>query len=264
MEETEDKKIVVKYERVSSAEQKKEGISLKAQDGRLEEYAESNNWEVYKTYIDAGVSGKSIQGRKQFKAMIQDAKNKKFSAILITKFDRAFRNVKDALITLDELNNIGVDFISINEHIDTTTAMGKFFFTIISALAELERELTSERVNAVLYDRFNDGWIVGKLPVGYRHIFKNKKDKKGVIGIELDPKKVDIIKDVFFMTSLGKNYKEICKKHNLGMTTYYKILKNKVYIGIIKYKDKEKKGIHTPLITPEIFYKVNPTLKENE
>lgn len=250
MKKTDNKKRVAIYIRVSSEEQAKEGYSLDAQKKKLEEYAEFKKWFVYKIYEDAGISGKSIKGRKAFQDMLNDAKQEKFSAILIYKFDRAFRNVKDALNTLDELKEIGVDFVSITEDIDTTSAMGKFFFTIISGFAELERGLTGERLNLTLNRKFEQGIMIGKSPLGYSW---NKRKKMMVI----DEKKASIIRDVFQMTSEGVGYREICKKHKIKPQSYYNIIKNKVYIGIISFEGKEKKGIHKSLISKELFDKCN-------
>lgn len=246
--ESQRKKRVAIYTRVSSDEQKKEGLSLDAQKKKLEEYAEFKEWFVFKIYTDAGISGSSIKIRKAFKEMLEDAKAEKFSAILITKFDRAFRNVIDALTTIDELHKIGVDIVSISENIDTTTAMGRAFFTITQAFAELEAKKTGERVNDILRYKFNKGLLIGKAPIGYKW---NKQQKKFL----MDPKKAEMVKDIFLMKSQGKYYKEICDKYRIGITTYYNILKNKAYIGIVEYNGQTKKGIHDPLIDEETFNK---------
>ena len=182
--------------------------------------------------------------------MLNDAKQKKFSAILIHKFDRAFRNVKDALNTLDELKEIGVDFVSITEQVDTTSAMGKFFFVIISGFAELERGLTSERLNLTLDSKFEQGIMVGKTPFGYSW---NKRKKMIVV----NEKEASIVRDIFKLTSEGLGYREICKKYKLKPQSYYNIIRNKVYIGIIEFRGKTKKGNHEKIIKEELFYKVN-------
>ena len=250
MKKTEDKKKVCIYIRVSSEEQAKEGYSLNAQKNKLEEYAQFKDYWVYKIYTDAGVSGKSIKGRKAFQEMIEDAKQEKFSATLVYKFDRAWRNVRDAIVTLEDLSKIGVDFISITENIDTTTAMGKAVFGVISVFAQLERDLTGERLNLTLHDKFNSGINIGRCPTGY------KWDKKKKIMI-IDDKKAEMIRDIFKMASEKINYKEICEKYNLKPQSYYNIIRNKVYIGIISFEGVEKSGIHQPLISEELFLKVN-------
>jgi len=250
-----DKKRVCIYVRVSSEEQSREGYSIEAQKKKLEEYALFKEWFIYKIYIDAGISAKSIKGRKSFQDMLVDAKNGKFSGILVYKFDRAFRNVKEALITLDELNSMKIDFISLTESIDTTTAMGKFFFTINGAYAQLERELTSERLNFTLDSKFELGMMVGKMPLGY---YWDKVNKK----VKIDKKKSEMIKDIFSMTLRGIGYKEICEKYKLKPQSYYNIIRNKVYIGFIQFKGREREGIHPHLISEDDFNKVREMLNE--
>lgn len=254
----EDKKRVAIYVRVSSNEQKREGLSIDAQKRKLTNYAESKGWEIYNIYIDDGVSAKiPIKKRPQGKQMFDDIKNKKFSIILIIKLDRAFRNTVDAILTSDEFRLANIDFISLSENIDTTSAMGKFFFTLMSALAQLERELTADRNKDISLDKFTRGIYPHKIPFGYKAVYKNKKDKKGVIGIVVDNKKSLIVKDIFQMTLDGISYREICKKYKLKPQVYYNIIKNKVYLGIISFDGIEKKGKHHPLISEELFEKIN-------
>ena len=250
-----NKKLVAIYLRVSSDEQKTEGLSLDAQKRKIEGYIKERGWEIFKIYSDAGISGKSIKGRKSFQEMIEDAKNKKFSTILITKFDRSFRNVKDAITILDELNSIGIDFVSLAENIDTTTPFGRLLFVFISALAELERNLTVVRVKDIMRDKFLRGMMVGKSPFGYKYL-KTK-------GMVIDEKKAEIVKDMFKMVIEKKNYKEICEKHNLKPQSFYNIIRNPVYCGYIKFENQIKKGIHEIIIPEEIFKKLNPEFKDD-
>jgi site-specific DNA recombinase len=242
------KKRVVLYTRVSSDEQKKEGLSLGAQKRRLEEYADFKGWVINRIYSDEGISATSIKKRKAFKQMLEDAKAGKFRAILITKFDRAFRDTIDGLTTIDMLGKHKVDLVSISENIDMTTAMGRAMFTIIQAFAELEAKKTGERVEDILADKFEKGIIIGKPPLGYK--WSKAQDR-----YIFDLSKVAMIKDIFLMTAQGKSYKEICAKHKIYHQKYYRIIDNKVYMGVIKYKGVEKKGSHDPIVTEEVFKK---------
>lgn len=248
----ENKKVAV-YIRVSSEEQKKEGLSIEAQTRRLQEYCEFKKWTIFKIYKDEGVSGKSIKGRKEFIQMLEDSKKGKFSGIIVTKFDRAFRNVKDSLNTLEDFHERKIDFISISENIDTTTPMGKAMFTIISVFAELERSMTGSRNKDIMLDKINRGLFPGKSPFGYKTIIRDKK----VVGFAISPKQAEVVQDAFKMTSEGIGYKKICEKHNLSPQSYYNIIKNKVYIGIIDFEGVERKGSHPALISEELFNKVN-------
>ena len=249
----EDKKYVAIYTRVSSEEQKKEGLSLDAQKKKLVDYAQEKEWIVFKVYTDAGVSGKSIKGRKAFSDMLQDARNDKFSGILITKFDRAFRNVKEALITVDELHELGIDFISMSEQIDTTSPMGKMVFTVISAFAQLERELTAGRVNDINQYKFSKGVMIGKAPLGYKW---SKRKKQFVV----DPEESAKVKDIFDMSYKNIGYREICKKYRMSPSTYYKLIRNKFYIGLIGFSGEQREGSHDPIIEQAVFNHVNDHL----
>lgn len=253
-------KRVAIYLRVSTEEQKKEGLSIVAQKDKLYNYCKFKDWNVVMEYIDEGVSAGSIKKRPQFLQMIKDAKLKKFSTILIVKFDRAFRNTRDAIVTFEELYEEGIDFVSIAEDIDTTTPMGKFFFIIISAFAELERQMTIERNKAVREYKFNSGLSVSRVPFGYKAIYKNKKEKKGVIGMVIDNSN-NIVLDCFKMTADGIKYREICNKHKLNPQSYYNIIKNPVYCGYIKFGSELKKGIHSSIISEELFKQLNPNFE---
>ncbi len=251
----EEKKRVALYIRVSSDEQKREGLSIEAQKRKLEQYCEFKDWYVFKIYQDEGKSGKSVKGRPAFSQMLKDTD--KFSAILITKFDRAFRNVKEGLITLDYLHENNIDFISITEVIDTTSSMGKAMFTIIATFAELERQLTRDRNKAIMRDKFDMGIPIGKIPFGYKALYKNKKEKKGIIKIEIDKKKSEIVRAIFDKTAKGIGYKEICYEYGLKPQSYYNMIRNRVYLGLVAFDGEEKTGTQGEIISKELFNKVN-------
>lgn len=247
-----EKKRVGIYVRVSSDEQKKEGLSIDAQINKAQAYCDFKGWKIYRIYKDEGVSASSIKGRKDFIELINDSKKNKFSAVLITKFDRAFRNTKEALNTFDEFKERGIDFVSIMEDIDTTTSMGKFFFIVISALAELEKSLVNDRVREVRLNKFNHGFFPARTPVGYKTV---KKDGK-VFGFKINDKESEIVKQCFLMTLNNIDYKEICKKLKIYPQQYYNIIKNKAYCGYVQFEGQEKKGIHEPIVSEEIYIQV--------
>lgn len=256
MKENYNKRVAI-YIRCSSEEQKKEGLSLDAQKKKLEEYCEFKKWKIFKIYKDEGISAGSIKKRDEFKNMLNDAKNEKFSTILMTRFDRAFRNVKEALVTLDELKKINVDFVSITEDVDTTTAMGKFFFVIISAFAELERSMTTERNKSIMEKKFSDGLFIARIPFGYNPVYKNAKEKKGIKDIKVNLKEAEIVKDIFLLTSKRISYKVICEKYDLKPQVYYNLIRNKAYVGIVEFQGIEKKGNFEPIISQELFNEAN-------
>lgn len=246
-------KRVALYLRVSSDEQKKHGLSLEAQLKKLQDYCQFKDWEIFRVYKDEGISGSSIKKRKEFMQMISDSKQHKFSTILVTKIDRAFRNVVDALLVLEDLRVNNIDFVSVAEDIDTTTPMGKAMFTIISVFAQLEREMNIGRVRDVRHMRFEKGILPARSPFGYKPLIKDKK----VVGFILDKKKAEIVQTCFKRASEGISYQEICKELKLKPQQYYNIIRNKVYTGVVVFEGKENKGTHPSIISEMLYNQVN-------
>lgn len=137
-----NKKIAAVYCRASTHLQEH---SIQNQVSDLQSYAERRGWEVFKVYTDQGVSGAKDR-RPGLDALMADARRGKFSVAIVTKFDRFARNAKHLLNALDEFKALEIDFCSVHDAIDSTTPYGKAMFTIIGAMAELERELIRERV----------------------------------------------------------------------------------------------------------------------
>lgn len=152
------------YLRVSTIEQ-----TTLNQEIELKSYCERNNYEIYKIYKDEGVSGAKTS-RPQLDLMLIDMRNKLFDAIIVWKFDRLGRSTSHLLQVLEELKNKNVRLIATSQNIDTDTPMGKFFFTILSGFAEMEREMIKERIKLGLERRKKEGKLLGR-PIG-------SKDKK--------------------------------------------------------------------------------------
>jgi DNA invertase Pin-like site-specific DNA recombinase len=119
------------------------------QTRELEEYCQRRGWAVFDCYIDNGVSGKK-DSRPQLNRMMQDAHERRFSVVVVWRFDRFARSVSHLLRALETFNALGVQFVSLSEQVDTSTPTGKMVFTVLGAVAELERNLIVERVRAGL------------------------------------------------------------------------------------------------------------------
>ena len=113
----------------------------------MREFATARGWRSGEVYIDRGVSG-AKESRPALNRLMQDAKKRKFDVVLVWKFDRFARSVSHLLRALEEFNALGVSFVSLTEGIDTSTPVGKMTFTVLGAVAELERSLIVERVKA--------------------------------------------------------------------------------------------------------------------
>lgn len=144
------------YVRVSTAEQ-----TTLNQEINLIEYCKRNNIEVYKIYKDEGVSG-SKTSRAGLDILLQDMRQRHFDCLIVWKLDRLGRSVQHLLQILEELKNKEVNLICTDMNIDTNTSQGKFFFTIIGAFAELEREMIRERIYLGLARAKKQGIKIGR------------------------------------------------------------------------------------------------------
>mgnify|MGYP001589731811 CR=1 FL=1 len=110
------------YIRVSTEEQVKHGISMSAQEEALKNYASALGYEVLRIYKDEGKSAKDIKGRPEIVELLEDARNHKFQAIFVYKLDRFSRSLRDLIETIEKPKQWGVDFISLQDKIETTSA----------------------------------------------------------------------------------------------------------------------------------------------
>lgn len=131
----------------------------------LREYCKQRGFTIYREYVDH-LSGYN-DDRPSLKQMMDDARKRKMDTVLVWRFDRFARSTKALVLALEEFRQLGVDFISYSENIDTSTPMGKVMFTMISAMAEFERSLIQERVCAGLKKAKADGVRLGRPKVGF-------------------------------------------------------------------------------------------------
>jgi DNA invertase Pin-like site-specific DNA recombinase len=130
------------YARVSTKDQ---SCELQLRD--LRTYCQARQWTLTREYVDVGQSG-AKDSRPELNRLMDDARKRKFDAILVWRFDRFARSTKHLLLALEEFRSLGIQFISYQESIDTSSPLGQALFTIVSAVAQLERDLIRERVTA--------------------------------------------------------------------------------------------------------------------
>jgi DNA invertase Pin-like site-specific DNA recombinase len=131
------------YARVST----NNGQNPEMQLSELREYVGKRKWTIFREYVDVGVSG-AKEKRIELDKLLTDAHRRKFDAVIVWKFDRFARSVSHLLRALETFRAQGIEFVSLSEQVDTSTPTGKMVFTVLAAVAELERSLIVERVKA--------------------------------------------------------------------------------------------------------------------
>ena len=127
----------------------------------LREYAAHRGFQIVGEFRDEGISG-SRDSRPALDRLMKDARGRKFDLIIVARFDRFARSVSHLLRALEEFNHLGLNFVSLSESVDTATPMGKLVFTVLGAVAELERNLTRERVQMGLNRAKKEGKTLGR------------------------------------------------------------------------------------------------------
>jgi site-specific DNA recombinase len=157
----------VGYVRVSTEEQAREGISLENQREKITLYCRMNDFELVGIEADEGISGKNLN-RPGVTRVLEMAKKKEVNGIVIYSLSRMFRSTIDALNTTKMLDKKGIALHSISEKLDTQSAIGKFFFTLTASLAEMERNIISERTADAMQSMKATGKSTGVVPFGFR------------------------------------------------------------------------------------------------
>ncbi len=142
---------VVGYTRVSTVEQTRGGVSLPMQTSKIELYAAlHSDMELVEIISDPGLSASSIEGRPGLKRVLHMVRTKDIDGVVVMKLDRLSRRTLDMLDMARLMDRNKVALHSITENLDTSTAIGRFFFTLLSALAEMEREMIRERIQSAM------------------------------------------------------------------------------------------------------------------
>ncbi len=245
---------VYTYKRVSTAMQI-DGYSLDAQRSRMKAYADFNDYEIVGEYEDAGKSGKSIEGRMQFRQMMEDVKSGKdnISYVLVFKLSRFGRNAADVLSTLQVMQDFGVNLICVEDGIDSSKDAGKLMISVLSAVAEIERENIRVQTMEGRIQKAREGkWNGGFAPYGYQLV-------NGKLEInEEEAVAIRTIYDQYVNTDIGSNgISKYLENHGIrkiqrqnGKNPLFDahlvrlILKNPVYCGKIAYGRRKTDKVH--------------------
>lgn len=241
------------YERVSTEEQAKFGFSIQAQVDSLNEYCKNNKIKIVDHYTEEGVSGgKPSFKRPQMARLLEDVKAGKIDIVLFTKLDRWFRNVKEYFKVQEILDDHKVEWKAIHEDYDTTTANGRMAITIFLAIAQNEREKTSERIKVVFENkRKNKEAIFGRnsMPFGYT----TEEDENGIPRLVKDPDLKDAVQEFWDMVvkyeNVSKAIKYVNSTYGINRTKkgWFNVFNNEIHSGTYRGID----GFCEPYVSRE-------------
>ena len=242
------------YTRVSTTMQI-DGYSLDAQKARMKAYADFNDYQIVGEYEDAGKSGKSIEGRASFCRMMEDIKSGKdgVAYVLVFKLSRFGRNAADVLSTLQVMQDFGVNLICVEDGIDSSKDAGKLMISVLSAVAEIERENIRVQTMEGRIQKAREGrWNGGFAPYGYRLV-------DGVLQINEDEAPaIRTIFEQYVNTDTGANglskylethgFQKLARQNGtsplFSAILIRAILKNPVYCGKIAFGRRKLEKIH--------------------
>lgn len=256
-------KRVALYIRVSGEEQKIKGLSLEAQQERLETYAREQGWLVTGIYIDAAKTArKNMHKRAEFQRMMESVKRDEVDLLLFCRLDRWFRSVADYYKVMEILQAHNCEWKTVDEEYDTTSANGRLYINVKLSIAQNEADICGERIDVVFDSKIAHGTVVsGSCPFGYR-VNEEKR-------LEIVPEKALIIQDAFnhYENTVSKRgtVRYIRETYNINWceATFRRILSEQLYIGVYNRGGRFNENFCPAIIAQEQFERVQSLLKKN-
>jgi len=250
------------YIRVSTQQQADEGLSLGEQERRLTEHVAARGGALVGTYIDAGISGRR-DDRPELRRLLADTHAGRIDQVLVTRLDRLGRSNRHLLGVFDQLEQAGVELVSLAESIDTGTPTGKLLRAVLAAMAEFEADTIAERVKSTTGARAREGrYHGGPAPYGYRSI-------DGQLVVE--PGEAAVVERVFARCAEGASQQGIARelerdgiptrRGRWHQGTVGKVLKNPVYRGQVRLHGEAHPGHHQALVSAELWERVAELLE---
>lgn len=252
------------YIRVSSLDRARDGYSLTAQERILRQYCADKDYFIHGVYADEGISGKDMVHRPGIQKLLQDAQNGNFDTILFWALSRFTRSVSDLYQTVYKLNRLNIDLVSYTEAFDTSSPFGRAMIGILGVFAQLERELTSERVSFALGEKFKQNRYAPSHLKGY--------DRVNDV-LLINEAEAQCVQLCFSSYTQTQNLSETARILNregyrgkrgkqFSANSVKVILKNRTYIGYTKYHSCEKIGPHECIVSANTFNKVQEILEQ--
>lgn len=260
-------KAVAIYIRVSTLDQAIGGYSLAAQRRILDQWVCDHGYTVYSVYEDAGISGKDIIHRPAMIQLLEDAKEGKFELVLVWALSRLTRSVADLYNTWEILCHRNIDIKSHTEPFDTSSVVGRAMMGILGVFAQMERELTSERVKMAMAERASSGKRTCNEVLGY--------DLDGSDSLKINQSEAERVQYIFDRYLEYHNLSavaELCRlkgyvgKRGCQFKAQHikKILANPVYAGYNSFKGNLYKGNYEPLIEKRLWDKVQKLISQTK
>lgn len=254
---------VALYIRVSGEEQKIKGLSLEAQQERLEAYARERGWVIVGIYIDAAKTArKNMHKRTEFQKMLEAVKRDEVDILLFCRLDRWFRSVADYYKIMEVLQAHNCEWKTTDEEYDTTTANGRLYINVKLSIAQNEADIDGERIDVVFDSKIAHGTVVsGSTPFGYR-----VNDEKR---LEIVPEDAAIVHDAFnyFESTVSQRATVRYIRETYGVNwceaTFRRMLKEKLYTGIYDRGGRYNDHFCPAIIMQEQFDRVQLLLKRN-
>lgn len=254
---------VALYIRVSGEEQKIKGLSLEAQQERLEEYARQQGWVVVGIYIDAAKTArKDMRKRSEFQKMINAVKRDEIDLLLFCRLDRWFRSVADYYKIMEILQTHHCDWKTTDEEYDTSTANGRLYINVKLSIAQNEADICSERISVVFDSKVQHGTVVsGNCPFGY---VVNEEKR-----LAIDPDAAAIVRDAFnyYESSISQRgtIRHIRETYGVNWcdATFRRMLSERLYTGVYDSRGRYNENFCEPIISKEQFEHVQALTSRN-
>ncbi len=245
---------VAVYTRVSTEDQAREGFSLEAQKERLLAYCEAQGWELAESYQDDGHSGRNTK-RPAYRRMMEE--RDRWDVILVMKMDRIHRNSKNFMIMMEDLEKWGKKFTSMNESLDTSTAVGRFVVDIIQRIAQLESEQIGERTYMGMRQKAESGpGLTGfNIPFGY-HFEKGRlvqsSEEAAIVRVVFDAYLQGRTMD-WIAWDLNRSEVRTKMGGQWSKWSISRMLHNPLYAGSVRWDGLLRPSDHEPVVSVDTF-----------
>ena len=251
------------YIRVSTLDQAREGYSLAAQRAALEHWAADRRHEIVRVYEDAGISAKDIKHRPAMRRLLWAAKREQYDILLVWALSRLTRSVMDLYSTAELLGQHNIALVSYTEAIDTSTPTGRAMMGMLGVFAQMEREVTVERVRAAMAERAAQGKRTCNCVLGY--------DLVGKDALSVNEREATHVRFIYAAyLECGSLYAVVKRARAAGIRgklggemsaeSVKKILTRPIYIGYNSSHGQLIRGTHEAIISDDVFERVQAML----